>query len=66
MTWEFSVLDFIQDNLRSGFSDVAMPLVTKLGDGGTILIILALALLIYTKTRKTGGQPSPWKSYAAI
>lgn len=55
LTWEFSVLDFIQNNLRSGFGDVAMPLVTRLGDGGTIWIILALALLIYPKTRKTGA-----------
>lgn len=55
MTWEFSVLDFIQGNLRSGFGDLLMLLITRLGDGGMIWIILALALLINPKTRKTGA-----------
>lgn len=55
LTWEFSVLDFIQDHLRSGFGDVVMPFITHLGDGGAIWIVLALALLIYPKTRQAGA-----------
>lgn len=55
LTWEFSVLDFIQDHLRSGFGDVVMPFIAHLGDGGTIWIVLALALLIYPKTRQAGA-----------
>lgn len=55
LTWEFSVLDFIQTRLRSGIGDVVMPLVTHLGDNGAIGIILALARLIYPKTRRTGA-----------
>lgn len=55
LTWEFSVLDFIQTHLRSGTGDVVMPLITHLGDGGALWIILALAMLLYPKTRKTGA-----------
>lgn len=69
LTWEFSVLDFIQTHLRSSTGDIVMPLISHLGDSGVVWIILALALLIYPKTRKTGPplwRPSPWKSYAAI
>lgn len=31
LTWEFSVLDFIQAHLRSGIGDIVMPLITHLG-----------------------------------
>lgn len=55
LTWEFSVLDFIQAHLRSGIGDIVMPLITHLGDSGVIWVVLALVLLIYPKTRKTGA-----------
>ena len=55
MTWEFSVLDFIQSHLRSGTGDIAILLISHLGDGGVVWIVLALVLLIYSKTRKTGA-----------
>lgn len=35
---------------------MVMPLITRLEDGGAIWIILALALLLYPKTQKTGGD----------
>lgn len=56
LTWEFSVLDFIQTHLRSGIGDTVMPFVTHLGDGGVIWIVLALALLIHPKTRRAGAS----------
>lgn len=34
--------------------DTVMPLITRLGDGGVIWIVLDLALLIHPKTRKKG------------
>lgn len=55
LTWEFSVLDFIQTHLRSSTGDIVMPLISHLGDSGVVWIVLALALLIYPKTRKTGA-----------
>lgn len=51
---DFGILDFIQTNLRCGILDVAMPLVTKLGDGGIFWICCALILLAVPKTREIG------------
>ena len=55
LTWEFSVLDFIQNHLRSGIGDLVIPLITHLGDSGAIWIVLDLTLLAHPKTRKTGA-----------
>lgn len=40
LTWEFSVLDFIQAHLRRGIGDTVMPFITRLGDGGAIWIVI--------------------------
>lgn len=53
METELHILDFIQ-SLRTPFGDVAMPFVSKLGNIGTIWIILALVLLIIPRTRGYG------------
>ena len=55
LTWEFSVLDFIQTHLRSSTGDIVIPLISHLGDSGMVWIVLTLVLLIYPKTRKTGA-----------
>lgn len=55
LSWEFSVLDFIQTHLRSGIGDIFIPFISHLGDGGVVWIILTLILLICPKTRKTGA-----------
>lgn len=52
---DFTILDFIQNHLRTGIGDMMMPLVTRLGDGGAVWVALDLGLLIYPKTRKTGA-----------
>lgn len=52
---DFYILDFIQSHLRCGFLDMAMPLITRLGDGGILWILSALLLLLFPKTRKTGA-----------
>lgn len=51
---DFSILDFIQQHFRCAFLDWFMPLVTKLGDGGIFWICVAVLMLIFPKTRKTG------------
>lgn len=51
---DFSILNFIQAHLRSGFGDAVMPVITALGNSGMIWIVLALVLLIIPKTRKVG------------
>ncbi len=55
LTWEFSVLDFIQVHLRSGLGDAVMPLITHLGDSGAIWAVMSLGLLFHPKTRKAGA-----------
>lgn len=52
---DFFILDFIQSHLRCGFLDMAMPLITKLGDAGILWILSALLLLLFPKTRRTGA-----------
>lgn len=47
-----SILQFIQINMRSSIGDKIMTLVTYLGNGGAIWIIIGLALLISKRNRK--------------
>lgn len=54
MSFEFTILDFIQQNLRSELMDKFMVNITHLGDAGIIWIILTIAFLIIPKTRKIG------------
>ena len=54
MSFDFRVLDFIREHLRSAALDLIMPLITALGDGGMIWIILSAAFLLFKKTRRLG------------
>ena len=54
LSLEFAILNFIQSHMRSGFLDWLMPLISKLGDGGMIWLLLALVLAVMPATRKTG------------
>lgn len=51
---EIEILNWIQNNIRCGFLDIVMPLITKLGDSGILWIILAIVLMIIPKTRRLG------------
>ena len=54
MPLERTILDFIQVYCRCAPLDIAMPLITKLGDGGIFWIICSLVLTVLPKTRKIG------------
>lgn len=54
MTFEFTILNFIQQHLRSELMDKIMVMITHLGDAGIIWIILTLVLLLIPKMRKVG------------
>lgn len=54
LSFELSVLDFLQDHLRCTFLDTVFPLLTKLGDKGIVWILLTFVLLAIPKTRKAG------------
>ena len=49
---DFSILDFIQNNLRSAFGDIFFPFITMLNERGEIWISIALIFFIFKKTRK--------------
>ena len=51
---DFAILDLIAENLRNGFLDVIMPMITFLGDGGWFWIACAVIMLFFKRTRKTG------------
>lgn len=48
------ILDFIQDNIRSEFLDILMPIISRLGNSGIIWILTAL-ILISTKKYRIDG-----------
>ena len=54
VSFDLPILDWIAENLYCPFLDAVMPLVTKLGDAGIFWILVAVALLIFPKTRKIG------------
>lgn len=51
---DLSILDSIQDIFQSSFLDKAMPVITALGNGGVIWIVISLMLIITKKYRKAG------------
>jgi len=54
LAFDLPILDWIQANLKSGFMDVVMPIITMLGDEGIFWIAWAVLLLFFPKTRKIG------------
>lgn len=51
---EFSILDLIQNQFRTPFGDFVMPLISKLGNGGIIWLVLSGLLCVLPKYRKAG------------
>ena len=52
--WELNILDFIQEHFRCGLLDCFFSTITRLADSGIFWILLAVTLLFFKKTRKTG------------
>lgn len=53
-TIDFTILDWVQGHLRCGALDVLAPIITYLGEGGVLWILLALVLLWKRETRRAG------------
>lgn len=49
-----AILDFVQTYLRCDFLDMAMPIITWLGNGGILWIVCSLLLTAYPRIRKAG------------
>lgn len=54
MNWEFAVLDFIAEHLRTDIGNFIFSFLSFLGDRGIIWIIFSLLLLSQKKTRIIG------------
>ena len=54
VSWDFSVLDWIQQNMRCDFLDAVMPFFSAIGKAGIVWIIVGILLLFFRKTRVTG------------
>jgi undecaprenyl-diphosphatase len=55
--WELGILDWIAQHCRTDWLDVLMPAVSWLGNKGVIWILLAMAILLFSKKEKaTGAQ----------
>ena len=52
--FDSSILLYIKDNMHSPMMDRIMVIITTLGDGGVIWIIIAVPLIISKKYRKIG------------
>ncbi len=55
LEWDASVLLWIQENMRTELMTTIMKAITRLGDGGSLWIVLAIILLVLNKTRKVGA-----------
>ncbi len=54
ISFDISVLKFIYENLRCSFLDGFMKFITLFGESGIFFICIALCMLFFKKTRKTG------------
>ena len=54
VSFDLPILDWIQANLTSPLGDKVWPIITLFGDDGIFWIALAVILLFFPKTRKTG------------
>lgn len=54
MSFEFVILDFIQEHMRSSLGDHLMVFFSTLGEAGILWIALALVLLVIPGTRRVG------------
>lgn len=50
--FEFEILEFIRNNLKNGFLDAVMPMVTMCGNMGIIWVAIALVISAKAKYRK--------------
>lgn len=51
---DFSILDFIQANLRTDFLDSLMVFFSMIGEGGAVWFIVAILMLFFKKSRVCG------------
>lgn len=55
-TVDFAILDFIAEHFHCSFLNTVMPIITAFADHGIGWIALAVLLVFFKKTRKTGAS----------
>ncbi len=53
-SFDLPILEWIAANLKCGFLDTVMPLITLLGDAGIFWILCSVVMILIPKYRKTG------------
>lgn len=56
MEWEFQLLNYIQDHIRTPWLDIIMPAISMLGAVGMIWVIMTIIALITKKYRRLGTK----------
>lgn len=51
---DFSILDYIQSNLRTDFLDCVMVFLSIIGEGGLVWFLIAIPMLFFKKSRTCG------------
>ncbi len=51
---DFSILDFIQSDLRTDFLDTLMVFLSRIGEGGLVWFSIAIPMLFFKKSRTCG------------
>lgn len=51
---DWAILNFIEEHMHSGVCDAIFKNITHLGDGGILWIIIAIALMLFRRTRYIG------------
>ena len=68
MSWiqqiDFMILEWIQSHLQGAALDLLMPMITALGNGGWLFILLALVLLLSKRYRRQGCALATMASFA--
>lgn len=55
-TLDFQILDFIQTYLKNDIFDTVLPIITSLGNGGMLWILIGVLCLFFANTRRMGFQ----------
>lgn len=61
ISFDYPILEFIRNYLSNSFFDKAMPYISLFGEWGAFWIAVAVILVLFKKTRKTG-----WSMGAAL
>lgn len=63
-SWDWSVLTYIGEACHNALTDAVFPVITYLGEGGAVWLLLALGLILFGK--RTGWRATGWTMALAM